>query len=154
MYLLAVLLGTIPSKESLSGIPVFNEEGGRGKEKAKDVDKEGQKTDIADTSVSVEQQASTLMSLFSAQQNLGASSKTMRVLLGEGLGSLPKWVHERMLKWELMAMQAFHPCSTLSQSVADSDTGNRRKPIDNNISVFAAIRQPWRSSIPTVYQDL
>ena len=167
MYLFAVLLGTIPSKESLSGIPVFNEEGGRGKEKAKDDDKEGQKTDIADTSVSVAQQASTLMSLLSAQQNLGASSKTMRVWLGEGLGSLPKRVHERMLKWELMEMQDFRPRSTLSQSFADSDTQTllalpgfelaspRRKPIDNIITwvqcfsrYTAAMAQQYPKCVP------
>ena len=66
--------------------------------------------------------------------------------LGDGLGTIPKDVYERMLKWEVMDMNDFRPRSANDQPVSDSDTEKllvlpgfevcqpRKKPVDDIFS--------------------
>lgn len=113
--------------------------------------KEGTTKDTSGTavpegdSVTIAQQASTLISLLSAQSSTSSSSKAHRVWLGDGLGSLPKRIHDRMLKWELMDMQDFCPrvtphayqereTQTLVALPGFELTQPRKKPIDNIIT--------------------
>ena len=46
----------------------------------------------------VAQQTNTTMSLFKAHESFSAVSKGSKVWLGEGLGSIPKQVHDRMIR--------------------------------------------------------
>ena len=62
------------------------------------MEREGEKAQNAASTVA--QQTSTLLSLLVAQDSLGETQKATRVWLGEGLGSVPKRIHTRMVKWE------------------------------------------------------
>ena len=85
----------MPGEKALMGAPLFP--------------KEGASISPEQTSSRVAQQTNTLMSLISAHKNLSVASKVSRVWLGEGLGSIPKRVQERMLRWEFMDMADFAP---------------------------------------------
>ena len=67
-------------------------------------------------------QTSTLLSLLAVHDNLGSSQKATRVSLGEGIGAIPKQVHERMIEWEYMDMQDFCLHSASDQSLFEGDT--------------------------------
>ena len=73
-------------------------------------------------SATIAQHASTLISLLSAQSSSSSSSKAQRVWLGDGLGSLPKRIYDRMLKWELMDMQDILPSSNAPGVPRERDT--------------------------------
>ena len=90
----------MPGEEALKGAPLIST--------AKETTpKEAQES----TSLRAAQQANTLMSLISAHENLSRSPKGARVWLGEGLGSISKRVHKRMLRWEFVDMADFRPRS-------------------------------------------
>ena len=83
------------------------------------------------------------MSLLKAQESLNLTSKACRVWLGDGLGSIPKRVHERMVKWEVMDMNDFRPRASGDRAVPESDTEKlivlpgfevsqpKKKPVDD-----------------------
>ncbi len=105
----AVPRGLLPSGSGLKGVPTFEDIGKakgaeRGKESEDGISQEG-KTNQEKDAATIAQQASTLISLLSSQSSLASSSKPPRIWLGDGLGSLPKRIHERMIKWEFMHMQ-------------------------------------------------
>lgn len=115
-----MFLGTTPGKDTLKGVPTFGKgkgkttERGRGKEEGVagsskvEVDPAVQ---VVDPMAKVAGQTATIMSLLKVQENMNPVSKTGRVWLGDGLGSVSKRVHERMLKWEVMDMNDFRPRS-------------------------------------------
>lgn len=107
---LSATLEKLPGSEELKDAPVF----------PSTVDKEsGEPTEAS--SAQVAQQTSTLMSLMKAHDSLSSSSKSSRVWLGDGLGSIPKRVHDRMLRWEYMDMSDFRPRSPKDATTVDSD---------------------------------
>lgn len=98
------------------------------------------------TSARVAQQTNTLMSLIKAHDSLSSSSKASRVWLGDGLGSIPKRVHDRMLRWEFMDMADFRPRSSKEPATVDSEVEKlvvlpgfevsqpRKKPVNDFIT--------------------
>ena len=66
--------------------------------------------------------------------------------MGDGLGSIPKRVHDRMLKWEVMDMNDFRPKSASKRFIADPETERlvvlpgfeiaqpKKKPVNNIIT--------------------
>ena len=76
-------------------------EKGKGKEKG-DTGSSKVEEDLAmqgvDSMAKVASQTATIMLLL--KDSLNPASKTGRVWLGEGLGSIPKRVHDRVLKWK------------------------------------------------------
>ena len=131
----AVSLGVVPEKEALVGVPLFS----KGSEAVKGDPKESPES----SSARVAQQTNTLMSLIKAHESLSAPSKASRVWLGEGLGSIPKRVQERMMRWEFMDMSDFRPRSSLDPATAELNTEKivvlpgfevsqpRKKPVNN-----------------------
>ena len=138
---------TAPGKSALEGVPTF----GSTAASKRVVPGEGTVTDVTGMvmperdSVTIAQQASTLISLLSAQSSTCSSAKAQQVWLGDGLGSLPKRIHDRMVKWEMMDMQDF--CPRLTTHVFQESetqalvalpgfelTQPRKKPIDNIIT--------------------
>ena len=146
---LAVSMGVVPSGSALKGVPTFNtntgEAKGAGTDKGSEEDETEDKNDREENPTTIAQQASTLISLLSAQSSLSSTSKAPRVWLGDGLGSLPKRVHDRMMKWEFMDMQDFRLRSS-PQTFQEGETQTlvalpgfelaqpRKKPIDNIIT--------------------
>ena len=139
--LCAMALGTQPEKEALAGIPVFRKE----PDKIVEVDKDPTATRANESVARVAQQTSTLLSLLATQEVLTSTSKSTRIWLGNGLGSIPKQVHDRMLKWEVMDMTEFRPKSASEQFTADPETEKlvvlpsfeiaqpKKKPVNNII---------------------
>ena len=104
-------MGVVPSGSALKGVPTFMDttkaEGAEGDKGSVDGSAHDMNADQEKGATTIAQQASTLISLLSSQSSLASSSKAPRVWLGDGLGSLPKRIHDRMLKWEFMDMQDF-----------------------------------------------
>ena len=134
-FLVTVSLGKMPGEEALKGTPLFSK------------GKEADATEIREpTSTRVAQQTNTLMSLINAHESLNVASKGSRIWLGEGLGSIPKRVHERMLHWEFMDMADFRPRSSTDPIISETDTEKlvvlpgfevsqpRKKPVNNFIT--------------------
>lgn len=123
----------MPGKEALKDTPVFDK---------------GSATEaqVVASPAKVAQQTSTIMSLITAHDSLNVAAKGSRVWLGEGLGSLPKRVHDRMLRWEFMDMADFRPRSPTDPTPVDSETEKlvvlpgfevaqpRKKPVNNFIT--------------------
>ena len=118
---------------------------GKGKEKGDDGSSKAEEYPAAhgvDSMAKVACQTATIMSLLKVQESLNPASKTGRVWLGDGLGSIPKCVHERLLKWEVMDKNDFCPRSAGDCSISESDTEKlivlpgfevsqpRKKPVD------------------------
>ena len=108
-----VSLGKVPSGGALEALPTFSEKDGAQKEKADESSPKHKDNDPP--AARVAQQANTLMSLLNANAEWNAPAKTSRVWLGEGLGSIPKRVYDRMLRWEYVDMADFLPRSSLDQ---------------------------------------
>ena len=121
-------------------------EGGKGKEKGDTGSSKAEEypaAQRADSMAKVASQTATIMSLLKVQESLNPASKTGRVWLGDGVGSIPKHVHERMLKWEVMDMNDFRPRFAGDCSISESDTDMlivlpgfevsqpRKKPVDD-----------------------
>lgn len=87
-----VSLGSIPGEEALVDVPIM---GG-----SPDVVEEGGEA----TGVRVAKQASALMSLLSVHTEGGAKVSGSRVWLGAGLGSVPRRVYDKMMRWEFVDM--------------------------------------------------
>ena len=133
-----VSLGELPGKETLEGVPLFSKES-----ETVTVDPEDPQESA---SVRVAQQTNTLMSLITVHESPSAPSKASRVWLGEGLGSIPRRVHERMLRWEFMDMSDFRPRSVLDPATSGTDTEKlvvlpgfevaqpRKKPVNDFIT--------------------
>ena len=95
---LTVSFGKLPGSDALESVPLFP------------TSKEADSNEPRDPAAArVVQQTNTLMSLINAHESLNVASKTSRVWLWEGLGSILKRVHERMLQWEFMDMVEFSP---------------------------------------------
>lgn len=111
MSLPTVSMGVLPNGSALKGIPTFNtntgEAKGAGMDKGSEEDPTDDKNNRGENSTTIAQQVSTLISLLSAQSSLSSTSKAPWVWLGDGLGSLPKRIHDGMIKWEYMDMQDF-----------------------------------------------
>lgn len=134
-------MGTVPGDGALKGLPTFSEKDGA--EKKKTGESSLQHKDDDPTTAKVAQQANTLMSLLNANAEWNTPSKTSRVWLGEGLGSIPKRVHDRMLRWEYVDMADFLPRSALDRSTSELETEKlvvlpgfevsqtRKKPVAN-----------------------
>ena len=103
-------LGKLPGEDELKDTPVFPQT--KDKEAVEDQDS---------SSARVAQQTNTLMSLIKAHDSLSSSSKASRVWLGDGVGSIPKRVYDRMLRWEFMDMSDFRPRSSKDPAMLDSD---------------------------------
>ena len=122
----------MPVEKALKGAPLFS--------------KEGAKVSQEPTSAQMAQQTNTLMSLITAQENLSVASKGSRVWLGKGLGSIPRKVHEHMLRWEFMDMADFRPRLLADPTSVDTDTEKlvvlpsfevsqpHKKPVNNFIT--------------------
>ena len=67
-------------------------------------------------------QASSLLALLNAKSLLEAPAKAMKVWLGEGLGSIPKRTHDRMIKWEFMDLAEFRPYTAVEKFEATANT--------------------------------
>ena len=86
------------------------------------------------------------MLLMKAHESFSATTKALKVWLGEGLGSIPKRMHEHMLWWEYMVMSDFRPRSSLDQTTSETDMEKlvvlpgfevsqpRKKPVNNCIT--------------------
>ena len=133
-------MGKVPSGGALAGLPTFTETDG-------DKSKEPDPPSVSGNppTATAAQQANTLMSLLSASAEWNAPSKSSRVWLGEGLGSIPKRIHDQMLKWEYVNLADFLPRTSLDRVPAESETEKlvvlpgfevsqtRKKPVSNII---------------------
>ena len=151
--LVTVSLGKMPGEDALKGAPLFP--------KAKVADP---KEPREPTYTRVAQQTNTLMSL-----SLNMASIALRVWLWEGLGSIPKRVHKRMLRWEFMDMADFRPRSSMDPATSETDTEKlvvlpgfevsqpRKKPVDNFISwiqCFCCYTAAMSKPLPRMYLRL
>ncbi len=151
------MLGKIPGSEALKGVPIFPH--------LKEADPKEPKDPTASRVV---QQTSTLMSLISAHESLNVAPKASRVWLGEGLGAIPKRVHERMLRWEFMDMADFRPRSATEPAISETDTeklvvyqalrslnlkGNQLTTLSPGFSASVATQQQCRRASPTALRD-
>ena len=149
-------LGKLPGEDELKDAPVFPQT------KDKEV---GEIQESA--SARVAQQTNTLMSLINAHDSLSASSKASRVWLGDGLGSIPKRVHDRMLRWEFMDMSDFRPRTSKDQAAVDSDVEKlvvlpgfevsqpRKKPVNDFITwvqCFCHTQRQCQNTMQTAHQ--
>ena len=90
--LFSVSLGTLPGGSALAGLPQSDGGGGSSCEEG-----EGSAAQLAT-------QASSLMALLTSRAALDTPSKSSKIWLGEGLGSIPKRTYDRMMKWEFIDM--------------------------------------------------
>ena len=86
IFYVIVAIGEFPREDALKGTPVFPD--------AKEAGDGGKKEPQDATAVHVAQQTNTLMSLIKAHESFEGSAKSSRIWLGEGLGSIPKRVHD------------------------------------------------------------
>ena len=111
------------------------------------------------------------MSLLNANAEWITPSKTSRVWLGEGLGLIPKRVHDEMLRWEYVDMADFLPRSAVDWSSSELETKKlvvipgfevsqtRKKPVANIVmwvhgsSVLPNILQQWQNISQTAHRD-
>ena len=138
VFYVTVAIGELPREDALKGAPVFPD--------AKEAGDGGKKEPQDATAVRVAQQTNTLMSLIKAHESFEGSSKSSRIWLGEGLGSIPKRVHDCVLQWEFMDMSDFRPRSATDAATVDADTEKlvvlpgfevsqpRKKPVNNFIT--------------------
>lgn len=115
-----MVLGQTPSEVALKGTPVFSEDGSESKEgeqKGNSGEQKEQQSDIGQAA----QQASTLLSLFNAHSSWNAPAKMSKVWLGEGLGSIPKRLQERLLKWEFVDLADFRQRSAAEKTASDDN---------------------------------
>ena len=131
-------LGKLPGEDALKGVPLFS----TSKEVVATVPK-----DLGESNADrAAQQTSTLMSLVKVHESLNATLKASNIWLGEGLGSVSKRIHERMLRWEFMDMSDFRPRSSLDQVSSEAEMEKlvvlpgfevsqpRKRPVNNFIT--------------------
>lgn len=117
LSLITAALGLTPSTEKLKGVPTFSEEGGGSKEEEGDKPQD-QQSEFNQAA----QQASTLLSLVNAHSSWNAPTKMTKVWLGEGLGSIPKRLQERMLRWEFVDLADFRQRSAAERTASDDNS--------------------------------
>ena len=113
---ITVVLGQTPDKESLKGVPTFTGTGEK-EEQQKDTQL-AQQPETNQAAL----QASTLLSLVSAHSSWNAPAKMTKVWLGEGLGSIPKRLQERMLRWEFVDLAEFRQRSAAEKTASEENT--------------------------------
>lgn len=115
---ITVVLGLKPGKEALKGVPTFSGSEDE-KEQEKHQDNAGaQPSETGQAAL----QATTLLSLVNAHSAWNAPAKMTKVWLGEGLGSIPKRVQERMLKWEFVDLAEFRQRSAAERTALEDNT--------------------------------
>ena len=134
-------MGKVPSGGAIEGLPTFSGKDGAQNEKADE--SSPQHKDDEPPVTKVAQQANTLMSLLNANAEWNTPAKASRVWLGEGLGSIPKRVHDRILRWEYVDLADFLIRSSLDWSSSELETEKlvvlpgfevsqtRKKPVSN-----------------------
>ena len=149
-FCVAVPLGQLPTGELLADagiVPVSGEDG------ASDP-----------LAAQTARQASSLLALLNTKSLGDTPAKAVKVWLGEGLGSIPKRTHDRMLRWEFMDLADFRPFSAVEKLEAVSDTEKlvvlpgfevsqvRRRPVTSVITwvqCFCRYAAGMSSSFPT-----
>ena len=123
---MAVSLGEIPSGEALGGIPRIDGEG----------------TEAAQAAI----QAASMLSLLQPKGDTQAVGNQTRVWLGEGLGSVPRKIHEKMMRWEFVDIGELRPRDPMERVPTEADTQKwvvlpgfevaqaRKKPVVNIIT--------------------
>lgn len=103
-------VGILPGAEALGNVPRITEGGpsgvGTGEMEAK----------------RTATQAASLMALLQARADTALPMKLSKVWLGDGLGSLAKKTHERMLRWEFIELGELRPKNPLERVPAEADT--------------------------------
>ena len=105
----SVSLGTLPEGSALAGLP--QSESGEGSSR------EGE-TSTAQLAT----QASSLMALLTSRVALDTPSKSSKIWLGEGLGSIPKRMYDRMMKWEFIDMGELRLRTAVEKTMLEPDT--------------------------------
>ena len=103
-------LGTLPGGSALAGLPQSEGGGGSSRE-------EGEMS-----AAQLAMQASSLMALLTSRAALDAMSKSSKIWLGEGLGSIPKRMYNRMMKWEFIDMGELRLRTAVEKSMLEPDT--------------------------------
>ena len=102
---IAASLGTVPDQCALKEAPTFPE----------NADPEGAVAKMA-------LQTSSLLALLNAQDLPGVSAKATKVWLGEGLGTVSKRTHDRMMKWEFIDLGELRTRTLAERGAVESDT--------------------------------
>lgn len=106
-------LGRLPDEKELEGVP----RAGRECEGTESGESGGaKKADMGAT------QTASLMALLQTRAEGSLPSKLTKVWLGEGLGSIAKRTHERMLRWEFINLGELRPKNPLDKTPQESDT--------------------------------
>ncbi len=86
-------------------------------------DEVGQGKEVIDTSgARLARQTASLMALLGARDNIGATEKTSKVWLGEGLGSVLKRTYERAMRWEFIDLAELKPRTAADRIIPESET--------------------------------
>ena len=109
---IAVSLGTVPDGGVLTGTPTF------GSGETHTVDKEDSEMSAA----RVAKQTSSLMAILSSHDLVSAPAKATRVWLGDGLGSISKRTHDKLMRWEFVDLGEFRPRTSLDRGAQDTET--------------------------------
>ena len=96
---------TVPDQGALKEAPTFPE----------NADPEGAVAKMA-------LQTSSLLALLNAQDLPGVSAKATKVRLGEGLGTVSKRTHDRMMKWEFIDLGELRTRTLAERRAVESDT--------------------------------
>ena len=115
-----MVLGHTPGKESLQGVRTFTREEEENKEQPKDTEEEQLSQQAGTNRAAL--QASTLLSLVSAHSSWNAPAKMTKVWLGEGLGSVPKRLQEKALRWEFVDLAEFRQRSAAEKTASEDNT--------------------------------
>ena len=106
----SVSLGTLPGGSVLAGLPQSDGGGGSSRE-------EGERS-----TAQLATQASSLMALLTSRAALDTPSKSSKIWLGEGLGSIPKRTYDRMMKWEFIDMGELRLRTAVEKTMLEPDT--------------------------------
>ena len=100
----------VPTESALAGVPQLEASGSSGGE-------EGETP-----AVHVAKQASSLMALLTSREALDAPSKSSKVWLGKGLGSISKRTYDRMIRWEFIDMGDLRQSTAMEKMTVEADT--------------------------------
>ena len=107
----SVSLGTLPGERSaLAGLPQSDGGGGSSRE-------EGERS-----AAQLATQSSSLMALLTSRAALDTPSKSSKIWLGEGLGSIPKRTYDHMMKWEFIDMGKLRLRKAVEKTMLEPDT--------------------------------
>ena len=74
------------------------------------------------SAVWVAKQESALIACLTSWEAPGAQSKSSKVWLGEGLGSISKRTYDRMIRWEFINMGNFQQSITVEKMTLEAET--------------------------------